>query len=79
MVQTNSLSFNYGERNTKFASKEEERQHVKERLALGFRVLSRQDCGECGAARRPHLAYSKSMVRRATARAAIRLIRHASG
>lgn len=51
MVQTNSISFNYGDRTTKFASKEAERQHVKERLALGFRVLSRQDCGEYKLAR----------------------------
>jgi hypothetical protein len=47
MVQTNSLSFNYADRTTKFATKEEERQHVRERLALGFRVLAKQNCGAC--------------------------------
>lgn len=45
MAQNGSLSFDYANRATKFATKELERQHVKEQLALGFRVLSKQNCG----------------------------------
>lgn len=46
MVQELSRSFDYGNGRSKKQDLALERQDVRERLALGFRVLAKQQCGE---------------------------------
>ena len=45
------LSFDYAAGREKFSDKMQERQYIKERLALAFRILSAQGIGSCSHAR----------------------------